>query len=61
MESKHATTLDGSTVEQFVTSLRGTLIRPGDDGYESARRVYNGTSIKPEMCPGWESQKGASG
>ena len=29
-------------VETFRTSLRGELILPGDEGYESARKVYNG-------------------
>jgi FAD/FMN-containing dehydrogenase len=29
------------TLEGLKASLRGNLIRPGDDGYDSARRVYN--------------------
>src|SRR5712692_940477 len=28
-------------IQRFKTSLRGELIRPGDKGYESARRVWN--------------------
>ena len=42
-------TLDGKdsvvledTVEEFRKSLRGQLIGPGDEGYEEARRVWNG-------------------
>jgi len=29
-------------METFVTTLRGPAIRPGQEGYEAARRVYNG-------------------
>jgi len=29
--------------ETFVQSVRGRVIRPGDAGYETARRVYNGS------------------
>ncbi len=31
--------LDSSTLKLY---LRGELIQPGDDGYEAARKVYNG-------------------
>ncbi len=31
-----------ATVSEFKAKLRGQLIRPGDEGYESARKVYNG-------------------
>ncbi|HUG15993.1 MAG TPA: FAD-binding oxidoreductase [Thermomicrobiales bacterium] len=37
-----ATALDGREIDAFAASLRGTLIRPGDDQYERARRVWNG-------------------
>lgn len=30
------------TVLEFQASLRGTLLRPGDTGYEEGRRVWNG-------------------
>jgi hypothetical protein len=30
------------TVEEFTVRLRGSLLRPGDDGYDAARRVWNG-------------------
>ena len=35
-------TLDDATVEAFRTSLRGELLRPGDEGYDAARMVHNG-------------------
>lgn len=34
--------LEESTIQTFAASLRGSLLRPGADGYEQARRVYNG-------------------
>lgn len=30
-----------STISEFKASLRGALIRPGDDGYEAARKIHN--------------------
>ncbi len=36
------TTLDKTTIQEFRASLRGALLRPGDDGYDAARRVWNG-------------------
>jgi FAD/FMN-containing dehydrogenase len=35
-------TLDDTTIEALRTSLRGELLRPGDDGYGAARMVHNG-------------------
>jgi FAD/FMN-containing dehydrogenase len=35
-------TLDDGTIEAFRTSLRGELLRPGDEGYDAARMVHNG-------------------
>jgi FAD/FMN-containing dehydrogenase len=29
-------------VEEFRKSVRGTVLEPGDEGYESARRIWNG-------------------
>ncbi|MBI5420591.1 MAG: FAD-binding oxidoreductase [Deltaproteobacteria bacterium] len=29
-------------IENFKAGLRGELLRPGDEGYEAARKVYNG-------------------
>jgi FAD binding domain/Berberine and berberine like len=34
--------LDGSLVEKLARTLRGPLVRRGDDGYDAARRVWNG-------------------
>jgi hypothetical protein len=36
------TSLDEATIHEFRGGLRGTLLRPGDDGYDAARRVWNG-------------------
>jgi FAD/FMN-containing dehydrogenase len=33
--------LDDSVVERFGAGLRGTLLRPGGDGYDEARKVWN--------------------
>ncbi len=35
-------TLDEAAVQKFKASLRGELIRPGDGGYDDARKVWNG-------------------
>jgi FAD/FMN-containing dehydrogenase len=35
------TILKEATVQQFKTSLRGALLRPGDDSYDTARKVFN--------------------
>jgi FAD/FMN-containing dehydrogenase len=34
--------LDDTAVQDFRSRLRGDLIRPGDAGYEQARKLYNG-------------------
>lgn len=42
--------IDEATVEQFRVSLRGNLIQPDDEGYDEARKVYNGMIDKrPRM------------
>ena len=41
-KEKSALTLDDATVSQFKAALRGQVIRPGDDGYDAARKVWNG-------------------
>ena len=33
--------LDDATIEAFRASLRGTLLRPGDSNYDTARQVFN--------------------
>ena len=35
------TILKEATVQQFKTNLRGALLRPCDDGYDTARKVFN--------------------
>jgi len=35
-------TLDEAIVQKFKASFRGELIRPGDAGYDEARKIYNG-------------------
>src|SRR5499427_2278037 len=35
------TVLDDAIVEGFKTSLRGSLLRPGDAGYDEARKIWN--------------------
>jgi FAD/FMN-containing dehydrogenase len=32
---------DAAAVEEFEAGLRGLLLRPGDDGYDKARTIYN--------------------
>lgn len=34
--------LDATTIEEFKASLRGELIQPNDEGYDDARKVWNG-------------------
>jgi FAD/FMN-containing dehydrogenase len=34
--------LDDAAIEAFKSSLRGELLKPGDIGYEEARRIWNG-------------------
>jgi FAD/FMN-containing dehydrogenase len=36
------TGLEDTVVEAFKASLRGTLLRPGDMGYEDSRKIHNG-------------------
>jgi FAD/FMN-containing dehydrogenase len=35
-------TLDAEATEAFVQGLRGPALRPGDDGYDDARQIWNG-------------------
>ena len=34
--------LDDAVVEGFESGLRGKLLRPEDEGYEEARKLWNG-------------------
>ncbi len=36
------TTVNEASVEEFGGKLRGTLIRPSDEGYDEARSIFNG-------------------
>src|SRR5215472_11969937 len=36
------TTIERAAVRDLRTSLRGTLLTPGEEDYEAARRVWNG-------------------
>jgi FAD/FMN-containing dehydrogenase len=36
------TPLDDDTVEAFTASVRGVVLRPGDDDYDEARKIWNG-------------------
>jgi len=38
--------MEETAIQDLVSRLRGTLIRPGDAGYEQARQVYNGMISK---------------
>jgi FAD/FMN-containing dehydrogenase len=35
-------TLDDATVQDFAASLRGDVLRSGDEGYDEARKIHNG-------------------
>jgi hypothetical protein len=34
--------LEEAVVQEFAANLRGRLLRPEDDGYDTARAVFNG-------------------
>jgi hypothetical protein len=40
------TTIDGAAVEALQSSLHGTLILAGEDGYDEARAIWNGMSAR---------------
>src|SRR5713101_9490483 len=47
MQDRAVNTLTGvvvpeTAIEELRASLRGELIRPGDEAYDGARRIYNG-------------------
>src|SRR5919202_5538534 len=45
MAAEHETTkgmfLEEALIQEFKETLRGELLRPGEDGYDDARRVFN--------------------
>jgi FAD/FMN-containing dehydrogenase len=40
--SRAGVPVDDAAVQAFASRLRGRLLRPGDEGYDSARKVWNG-------------------
>jgi len=42
MEAQKSPTLRDETIRAFTSRLQGRLIRPGDDQYDEARRLWNG-------------------
>jgi hypothetical protein len=34
--------IEGAAVDAFRTGLRGQLLQPGDDAYDTARKLWNG-------------------
>ena len=42
VEVRTETTLDEEALASFAVGLRGPLLRPGDEGYEDARTIWNG-------------------
>jgi hypothetical protein len=44
--------LNEESVKKFQVSLRGVLIQPNDEGYDIARKVYNGMiDRRPRLSP----------
>ena len=41
MEQNTTVTLEETAIQELASRLRGSLLRPGDAGYEQARQVYN--------------------
>ena len=41
-QQKVSISVEEPVIQEFASRLRGTLLRPGDAGYEQACRVYNG-------------------
>ena len=42
MKQQTSVTLGETAIQELAAHLRGALLRPGADGYEQARQVYNG-------------------
>ncbi len=40
-QQKMSVSLEETAIQEFAACLRGSLLRPGDAGYEQARQVYN--------------------
>ncbi|MCX6151792.1 MAG: FAD-binding oxidoreductase [Ignavibacteriales bacterium] len=41
VQTKSGSILDEAKIEEFKSALRGQLIRPGDDSYNSTRKIWN--------------------
>jgi FAD/FMN-containing dehydrogenase len=39
--TKQGTVLEEATIAKFKDLLRGELLRPGHDGYDAARKIWN--------------------
>ena len=37
---------EDTTIQDFKARLRGVLLRPGETGYEDARKVWNGMIVR---------------
>jgi FAD/FMN-containing dehydrogenase len=50
-------TLDPEVTERLARELRGSILRPGDAGYDEARRVFNGmVDRRPELIVRCENE-----
>ena len=41
LTTRVGTSVEGSVIEEFAVTIRGEVIRPGDDAYDEARKVFN--------------------
>ena len=41
MKTFAATQLDETAIRELKGGLRGALLQPGEEGYDSARRIWN--------------------
>ena len=49
--------LNAKAVHKFARKLRGSILRPGDSGYDEARRVFNGMiDRRPELIARCENE-----
>jgi FAD/FMN-containing dehydrogenase len=46
IEKQDSITMEETAIQELASRLRGTLLRPGDAGYEQACRVYNSMIVK---------------
>ena len=40
-ETTRGTFLEEAAIQEFKATLRGELLRPGEDGYDDGRKVFN--------------------